>query len=179
MGQGGVFGPQYYDAMYIDTTGENLVTPAELGSILGDIVPPDPVAPKLVNISTRGRVGEGDSAMIGGFVIGGTENMDVLIQGVGLELDGQGGLTAAQLLADPKLTLFLLDGTFVINDDWQEGDAAALSAAMAASGSFVLADGSKSSAILMNLAPGLYSVVLSGVSQSAGIALVEVYEVPE
>ena len=180
MGQGGLFGPQYYDAMYIDTTGENLVTPAELGSILGDIVPPDPVAPKLVNISTRGRVGAAaDDKLVGGFVIEGTENMDVLIQGVGLELDGQGGLTAAQLLADPKLTLFLLDGTFVINDDWQEGDAAALSAAMAASGSFVLADGSKSSAILMNLAPGLYSVVLSGVSQSAGIALVEVYEVPE
>jgi len=34
-GQDGLFGPQYYDAMYIDTDGENLVTPAELGSIFG------------------------------------------------------------------------------------------------------------------------------------------------
>ena len=35
MGQGGLFGPQYYDAMYIDLTGENLVTPSDLGSIHG------------------------------------------------------------------------------------------------------------------------------------------------
>jgi len=35
MGQGGLFGPQYYDAMYIDTTGENMATPPELGSIFG------------------------------------------------------------------------------------------------------------------------------------------------
>ena len=36
MGQGGLFGPQYYDAMYIDTTGENMVTPPSLGSIFGE-----------------------------------------------------------------------------------------------------------------------------------------------
>ena len=36
MGQGGLFGPQYYDAMYIDTTGENMATPPSLGSIFGE-----------------------------------------------------------------------------------------------------------------------------------------------
>tara|TARA_B110000037_G_C16997143_1_gene455553 strand:+ start:63 stop:242 length:180 start_codon:yes stop_codon:yes gene_type:complete len=50
--------------------------------------------------------------------------------------------------------------------------------AMGDAGSYVLGAGSKSSAILATLSPGLYTVILSGVSGAEGVALVEVYEVP-
>ena len=43
MGQGGLFGPQYYDAMFIDTTGENMTSPPALGSIFGEAGENDPL----------------------------------------------------------------------------------------------------------------------------------------
>jgi hypothetical protein len=42
----------------------------------------------------------------------------------------------------------------------------------------VLPSTSKDSALLVTLSPGLYSVQASGVSNTTGVALVEVYEVP-
>ena len=82
----------------------------------------------------------------------------------------------------------LVDGAgavVAVNDDWEtidaseNTDAAAKATAMDDAGSFVLASGSKSPAILRNLAPGLYTVILGGVNGAQGIALVEAYEVPE
>ncbi len=162
--------PVYYDDVYIDASARNLTSPT------GGVVPTGPS--KLVNISTRGDVGAGNDSLIGGFVIEGSENMTVLIQGVGEELIGSGGLTTADVLADGQLLLVMPDGSQVSNDDWESEDAAAKSTAMADAGSFVLASGSKSAAILVDLAPGLYTVILAGVNGAEGIALVEVYEVP-
>jgi hypothetical protein len=44
-------------------------------------------------------------------------------------------------------------------------------------GAFPLASGSADSALLLNLAPGAYTMQISGVAQSTGVALGEVYEV--
>ena len=44
-------------------------------------------------------------------------------------------------------------------------------------GAFSLDAGSKSSALLVTLEPGIYSVVVDG-NGGEGVALVEVYEVP-
>jgi hypothetical protein len=41
-----------------------------------------------------------------------------------------------------------------------------------------LADNSKDAALLVTLQPGVYSAQVSGVGNTTGVALVEVYEVP-
>ena len=45
-------------------------------------------------------------------------------------------------------------------------------------GAFALSDGSKDCALLLYLAPGSYTAQISGVANTTGVALVEVYEVP-
>ena len=62
------------------------------------------------------------------------------------------------------------------NSDW--GGTAELTAAFASVGAFVLPATSKDAALLVTLPPGNYSVQVSGVSNTTGVALVEVYEVP-
>ncbi len=131
---------------------------------------------RLINISTRGFVKEGKAALIGGFVIIGDEPLKVLIQGVGPELNGQGDLTIDDVLADPLMILVNPDGSTVTNDDW--GDDPAIAQAQLDAGSNQLASGSKSSAILATLDPGIYTVVVGRVGEIEGIALVEAYEVP-
>jgi hypothetical protein len=44
-------------------------------------------------------------------------------------------------------------------------------------GAFALPDGSADSAILVTVEPGLYSVVVSGLGETTGVALVELYVV--
>ena len=93
--------PMYFDDFYVDPTSENLTVPGD------PIIVPPMEGAKLINISTRGRVGTGNAAMIGGFVIEGTEDMTVLIQGVGAELvSAASGLTAGDVLADAEMTLY-------------------------------------------------------------------------
>tara|TARA_B110000037_G_scaffold217464_1_gene278521 strand:- start:80 stop:1507 length:1428 start_codon:yes stop_codon:yes gene_type:complete len=142
---------------------------------------------ELANISTRGRVGIGDDVLIGGFVIEGNENQNVLIQGVGPELIDvleNDNLTAETTLSDPIIFLYGSDGLIVSNDNWEtivdpaaDSNASAKSDAMLVAGSFELGSGSNSAAILKSLSPGSYTVIVSGVGGTEGIALVEAYEV--
>ena len=140
----------------------------------------DPIDPTLVNISTRGDVGEGKDSLIGGFVIGGTEGMTVLIQGVGDELSSIDSSLDGQTLSDVKITLYdILGNVIAENDDWEDDDSSLKSSAMSATGSTRLTAGSNSSSILRDLEPGQYTVILSGLNADQGIALVEVYEVDQ
>ena len=45
-------------------------------------------------------------------------------------------------------------------------------------GAFALPSGSKDAVLLISLAPGNYTALISGANDTTGIALVEVYEVP-
>jgi hypothetical protein len=45
-------------------------------------------------------------------------------------------------------------------------------------GAFALVSGSADSADVVNLAPGAYTIQISGVNSTTGVALAEVYEVP-
>lgn len=64
------------------------------------------------------------------------------------------------------------------NDNWAGGaDAAIIAAAATAGGAFPLANGSKDAAMLLMLAPGSYTVQVTGVGNTTGIGLVEVYDV--
>ncbi len=133
---------------------------------------------RLIDISTRGEVGTGENVLIGGLVITGNSPKKVLIRGVGPGLAAQG---VASPLADPVLKVFKGSEQIATNDNWSSDASAAtaVTAAETATGAFHLASGSKDAAIVMTLAPGLYTVHVSGANNTTGVALVEIYEVEE
>ncbi|HEX7517710.1 MAG TPA: BACON domain-containing carbohydrate-binding protein, partial [Chthoniobacterales bacterium] len=79
---------------------------------------PTPVLPvQLGNISTRLRVGTGDNAMIGGFIITGTQPKTVIVRGMGPSLPVPG------VLADPVIEVHGSSGVILAtNDNWRDDD---------------------------------------------------------
>jgi hypothetical protein len=141
-------------------------------------VAPGPGAAPLVNLSARTRVGTGAEVLIAGFVVAGTEPKRLLIRAVG---PGLAGFGVGGILADPRLVLYRQGAAAPVqqNDDWGSGGGGpAVAAAAVQAGSFPLAAGSRDSALLVVLEPGAYSAQVSGVGGTAGVALLEIYDVP-
>ena len=137
-----------------------------------------PPGSTLINLSTRAQVGTGANIMIAGFVVGGSGAKQVLVRAVGPSLTTVGLTDTSILLANPKLQLTKLDGTpLAANDDW--GNDAAIAAAGSAAGAFPLLSGSHDSALIVTLPPGLYTALVQGVSDTTGIALVELYDLDQ
>ena len=160
----------------IQVSGKNAAT----GTALAEIYDATPVAnytaatPRLINVSARTQVGIGADILIAGFNIGGATAKTVLIRAAGpaLVAFGVGGA-----LANPKLDLFSGLTLLYSNDDWA-GDSV-VSSAGASVGAFPFTNAtSKDAALLVTLAPGGYTVQVSGVGNTSGVALIEVYEVP-
>ncbi|MCX6953318.1 MAG: hypothetical protein NTV51_14285 [Verrucomicrobia bacterium] len=129
---------------------------------------------KLINISTRGVVSATEK-LIAGFVVT-EQHRRVLVRAVGPTL-AQFGVTG--VLADPYVTI--LKGTMPLyfNDDWSKRpEAAETVSAARATGAFALPAGSKDAALVVELAPGAYTVLLQPEAGAGGVALVEVYSVP-
>ena len=133
---------------------------------------------RFVNLSARTQVGSGGAVLIAGFVISGNVPKQVLIRGVGPTLTGFG---VGGVLADPLLSLFRQGTTTALqqNDNWSTAtNAAQISPACAQVGAFALPANSRDAALLVTLAPGTYTAQVSGVGNTTGVALVEIYEVP-
>ncbi len=132
---------------------------------------------QLSNISMRGIAGPGNDLVIAGFVVSGNAPKQVLIRAVGPEL---AQFNVAGVAEDPVLTIYsrVATGNVQIagNNDWGV-DAAAVSAAGDRVGAFRLTSGSRSSAVVIWLEPGVYTAHASTNSGRSGVALVEVYEV--
>jgi hypothetical protein len=131
---------------------------------------PTPTPPeganRLANISTRAVVGTNTSVVIGGFIVTGSQAKEVIVRGIGPSLSLPGKLL------DPSLELRDSAGALVAsNDNWGQS---ANSGAIADSG--VAPTNASESAILVSLEPGSYTAILSGVNQTTGTALVEVYD---
>jgi hypothetical protein len=131
----------------------------------------------LGNISTRSLVESGDNVMIGGFIVQGTQPKNVIIRAIGPELSQYG---IPNPLANP--TLELHDGNrnlIASNDNWQHtivgGIVAGDQVQSIQNSGHVPADANES-AIIANLQPGHYTALVSGVNNTAGVALVEVYD---
>ena len=136
---------------------------------------PENAASRLVNISGRAQVGTGGDILIPGFVVGGATDRQFLIRAVGPTLAGFG---VEGTLQDPTLTLFQGSTQIAANDNWGSApNAAAIQAAATAIGAFHLLGGSADAALLITLQPGAYTVQVSGVGNTTGVTLVEVYEV--
>jgi hypothetical protein len=125
----------------------------------------------LGNIATRMRVGSGDNAMIGGFIISGNQSKKVIIRGRGPSL-GAVGVQGA--LSDPFLELH--DGTNAIiatNDNWQQAPNA-----NEIPNGFAPSD-ARESVIVTTLAPGNYTAVIKGAHGETGIGIVEMYDLTQ
>ena len=133
----------------------------------------------LTNISCRAYVGTAGNVAIAGFVVAGQagSGVQVLIRGVGPTLS-QFALTG--VLAQPVLTLFDSTGKqLAANTGWGTNANPSLIYAMTATtGAFALPWGSADSVLLLTLSPGSYTAEVSGLYNSTGIALIEVYAVP-
>jgi hypothetical protein len=130
-----------------------------------------PARGRLYNVSTRAWVGTGDDVMIGGFFVGSPGPKQVLIRVRGPELTQ---FNVPDALLDPELELVnqTTRETITVNNDWGSAPNAA---AIIATG-LAPAD-SREPAILVALEPGGYTAIARGAGSTAGIALVEVFEV--
>ena len=127
--------------------------------------------PKLVNVATRLPVGTGDNALIGGFIVTGTQDKKVIIRAIGPSL------TVAGKLADPTLEIFTGQTSLGANDDWQDTTSAERQAVI---DSGVAPSNNLESAMVRTLPAspsGIgYTAVVRGITNSTGIAVVEVYD---
>ena len=134
-------------------------------------------APSLGNISTRSFVQTGDNVMIGGFIVQGTGPKRVIIRAIGPELT-QYGITDA--LANPRLELHNGAGALIgSNDNWQTtvlGGIITNNQVGDIQNSGHAPTAASESAIIANLQPGNYTAIVRGVNNTAGVALVEVYD---
>ncbi|MBP7141240.1 MAG: DUF1800 family protein [Opitutaceae bacterium] len=136
---------------------------------------------RLINISTRARVVTGgNNAVIAGFVISPGPSKQVLIRASGPSLTQPGiGLNTGEVLANPRIEVY--DGKsakILENDNWKvpSGGTLATSADFSAVGAFPFSS-DNDAALLATLAPGSYTVIVTGEGTSTGLALVEVYDV--
>ncbi|HZE13957.1 MAG TPA: PQQ-dependent sugar dehydrogenase, partial [Chthoniobacterales bacterium] len=121
------------------------------------------------NISSRGFVETGDNVMIGGFIIGGSQNRTVLARAIGPSLTAVGVPNALQ---DPTLELHNSSGTTIAsNDNWKSDQQAQISATGAAP-----SDDRESAILSAPLAPGNYTAIVRGTGTNTGVAVVEIFQ---
>jgi len=159
-------------------TGVGGATGVGLVEVYAASLPPNSgVSTPIVNFSIRAQVGTGSGILIAGFVIGGTQAETLLIRGVGPTLAqfGVGGVLSA-----PQLQVVDAAGTVVAqNSTWGDGpNASQIAATTQEVGAFALPAGSNDAAVLVTLAPGAYTVEITGAGGATGVALAEIYAVP-
>lgn len=125
----------------------------------------------LLNISTRGQVGVDPNALIGGFILGGTDSRQILVRAIGPSLTGFGVPNA---LADPTLELRNAQGNLIdANDDWMNSPQKTQ-----IQNSGLAPTNAKESAVLQTLAAGQYTAVVHGANGGTGVGSVEAYQLP-
>ena len=132
--------------------------------------PRSPYSP-LLNISARGVAGTGNNVLISGFIVRGTQPVQVLIRAQGATLANYG---VTGQLADTVLDLYQGGTVIQSNDDWKTatGGTSQQSAVLATG----YAPGSDTdSAILVTLQPGAYTTIVRGKNGATGVAIVEAF----
>ena len=121
----------------------------------------------LGNISTRLRVETGDNALIGGFIITGTQPKRVIVRAIGPSLPFSGTLTDTILELHGPLGF-----TTITNDNWRSDQEAEIIATT------IPPTNDLESAIVANLPSNsaAYTAIVRGVNNGTGIGLVEAYD---
>jgi CSLREA domain-containing protein len=121
----------------------------------------------LANISTRLRVEKGDDALIGGFIVTGTQPKKVIVLAVGPSLP------FADKLANPTLELYQGNTLLESNDDWGSSPNK-----QTIIDSGVAPGNNLESAIVRTLPANSsqYTAIVRGADNSTGIGVVQVYD---
>jgi len=123
---------------------------------------------QIIQLSTRMQVGVGDQVGIGGFIVTGTAPKQVIVRGIGPSL-AQSGIIDA--MADPVLELHGPAGfATVTNDNWRDTQQTQIQ------GAGLPPTNNLEPAIWATLSPGAYTTILRGKNNTAGTALVEIYD---
>jgi uncharacterized delta-60 repeat protein len=123
----------------------------------------------LGNISTRLRIQAGDNAMIGGFIITGTQPKTVIVRGLGPSLPIPGAL------GDPVIEVHGSTGQLLAtNDNWNDSltRQQIIDSGLAPTSNL-------ESALWGIIDPGAYTVVVRGKNDATGIGLFEVYDLDQ
>jgi hypothetical protein len=131
--------------------------------------------PELVNVSTRSQIGAGADTLIAGFTISGNASRTVLVRAVGPTLTTFG---VNGVVADPRLDIYRsgVVAPMSANDNWS--GSVELTAAFARVGAFALPANSRDAAVLLTLPAGSYTAQVAGVGGTAGVVLLEIYQLP-
>jgi hypothetical protein len=145
------------------------------GVALAEVYEASSSGTRLVNLSTRAQVGSGANIIIPGFVVsGGSEDLLVRADGPALAQYNVSGF-----LPHPSLGVFgASGGSLATNSGWTSADVGLIAGFDAAVGAFALEPGSADSAQVVRLSPGAYTMQVSSLDGSSGVALAEVYEAP-
>lgn len=124
---------------------------------------------RFLNASARGFVQTGDNVMITGVIVGGPNNVTTIIRGRGPSL-ARPPENVTNALLNPFLDLRDGNGNRIqINDNWKDTQRAEIEA------TGLPPSDDAESAIFVVLSPGNYTAILSGVGQTKGNALFEVF----
>ncbi len=154
----------FWDDIHPTTAGHHQIAGVAYNLLSGQI----PALGKATNVSTRGFVGTGEQVLIGGLIINGSVSKQVLVRALGPSL-APFGINGT--LADPTLTVYDSSNSVVAtNDNWKSSQQAAIQATGYAPGN------DSEAAAIVTLAPGNYTVVVSGVGNTTGISLFDAYD---
>jgi CSLREA domain-containing protein len=123
--------------------------------------------PRLANISTRLRVETGDGALIGGFIITGTQDKKVMLRAIGPSLPFAGKLE------NPTLELHGPNGLIEANDNWISSPNR-----QAIMDTMIPPPDDLESAIIQSLPANNtgYTAIVRGLNNATGIGVVEAYD---
>lgn len=125
------------------------------------------------NLSIRGQAGP-TTPFISGFVLQGNASTPLLIRGAGPALRAY-GVTAA--LSRPVLTVYDSRGEKVAeNSGWRTRPQDEWTAIRRLGAGFSFDETGDDCGLVLSLAPGLYTVQLSGLDGTSGIGLIELYQ---
>jgi len=146
-----------------------------LGLIEGFDASSKSIETRLANISTRVRASTGQEVAISGFVITGQDPKRVLIRALGPELLKR---NVSGVLSDPQMSLYRGQYRIAMNNDWEDENGFLITASSEEVNTSILDERSLDSAMVRELEPGLYTVIVSDVNSDTGIVLIEVHELP-
>ncbi|MDG2167020.1 MAG: hypothetical protein P8L44_03740, partial [Opitutales bacterium] len=122
---------------------------------------------RLTNLSTRGVVKSGNDLMIGGLVVSGSAEKQILVRGLGPSLSQIGAP-----LSDPVLKMVTEQGDEFRIDDWADSERSSQFSELG-----LPMTHEKEAAEIYQVAEGAYTFQIFGQDEGEGVALLEIFEV--